>query len=31
MGKKGREKVMREFDEKIVIEKYRDAIASLCD
>lgn len=26
MGKKGREKVMKEFDEKIVIEKYRKVI-----
>ncbi len=31
MGKKGREKVMKEFDEKIVIGKYKEAIASLCD
>jgi len=31
MGKKGREKVIREFDEKIVIEKYKEAIGELCD
>ncbi|WP_309498685.1 glycosyltransferase family 4 protein [Sulfurovum sp.] len=30
MGKKGREKVMKEFDEKIVIEKYKKTIAELC-
>ncbi len=29
MGQKGREKVMREFDEKIVIGKYKEAIAFL--
>jgi len=29
MGRKGREKVMREFDEKIVIEKYREVIKAL--
>ncbi len=29
MGKKGREKVLREFDEKIVIEKYEEAIQEL--
>ena len=31
MGRRGREKVISEFDEKIVIEKYREAIASLVD
>ncbi len=31
MGCKGREKVVREFDEKIVIEKYKEAIEELCD
>lgn len=29
MGRKGREKVINEFDEKIVIEKYKEAIASM--
>ena len=29
MGKAGREKMMREFDEKIVIKKYLDVIKSL--
>jgi hypothetical protein len=29
MGRKGREKVMREFDESLVIEKYLEAIATL--
>lgn len=29
MGRKGREKVIKEFDEKIVIEKYREAIEEL--
>jgi len=31
MGRRGREKVMKEFDEKIVIGKYKEAIAYLCD
>lgn len=31
MGQKGREKVMHEFDEKIVNKKYLDAIASILD
>jgi hypothetical protein len=26
MGKKGREKVKKEFDEKLVIDKYRETI-----
>ena len=30
MGRRGREKVMKEFDEKIVIEKYREAISVIC-
>lgn len=29
MGKRGREKMIAEFDEKIIIEKYREAIASI--
>jgi len=29
MGRKGREKVMREFDESLVIQKYLEAIATL--
>ena len=29
MGQKGREKVVKEFDEKLVIRKYREAIASI--
>ncbi len=29
MGRKGREKVMREFDESVVIEKYLEAIATI--
>ncbi|HIP92930.1 MAG TPA: glycosyltransferase, partial [Desulfurobacteriaceae bacterium] len=29
MGKKGREKVIKSFDEKIVIQKYLDAIKEL--
>ena len=29
MGKKGREKVIAEFDEKLVIEKYKEAITAL--
>jgi len=31
MGRRGREKVVKEFDEKIVIEKYRDVIGEICD
>lgn len=31
MGRRGREKVIAEFDEKLVIEKYREAIACLVD
>jgi hypothetical protein len=30
MGREGREKVMSEFDEKFVIDKYKEAIALLC-
>ncbi len=29
MGRKGREKVIAEFDERLVIEKYRHAITDL--
>jgi len=29
MGQKGREKIIKEFDEKIVIEKYLKAIKEL--
>ena len=29
MGRRGREKVIREFDEKIVIDKYREAIFTI--
>jgi glycosyltransferase involved in cell wall biosynthesis len=29
MGKKGREKVMKEFDEKLVIEKYEEVLSQL--
>jgi len=29
MGKKGREKIIREFDEKIVIKKYEEAISKI--
>ncbi len=31
MGNKGRKKVIDEFDEKLVIEKYKESIVSLCD
>ncbi len=31
MGRKGREKVMKEFDEKIVIRKYQEAISVICE
>lgn len=31
MGKKGREKIVAEFDEKIVIDRYREAIGELED
>jgi glycosyltransferase involved in cell wall biosynthesis len=30
MGREGREKVLSEFDEKFVIDKYIEAIALLC-
>ncbi|MEA2048520.1 MAG: glycosyltransferase family 4 protein [Campylobacterota bacterium] len=30
MGQRGREKIVKEFDESIVIEKYRTAIQTLC-
>ena len=29
MGKKGREKILKEFDEKIIIDIYRDKISKL--
>ena len=29
MGKQGREKVIKEFDEKVVIEKYKQALANI--
>jgi glycosyltransferase involved in cell wall biosynthesis len=29
MGQKGREKIIKEFDEKIVIDKYIDAIKKI--
>jgi glycosyltransferase involved in cell wall biosynthesis len=29
MGTKGREKVMKEFDEKLVIEKYEEALVKI--
>jgi glycosyltransferase involved in cell wall biosynthesis len=29
MGRRGREKVIAEFDEKLVIEKYKEAISEL--
>ncbi len=31
MGRRGREKVEREFDEKIVIDKYRESISSILE
>lgn len=31
MGRRGREKVMKEFDEKIVIEKYKEAITAISE
>lgn len=30
MGRKGRQKVIKEFDEKIVIKKYRETILEIC-
>ena len=31
MGKKGREKILKEFDEKIIIDIYRDKISKLIE